>query len=186
MPASGAKAISGRAGPAATRRGPALRILGIDPGLASMGWGVVEAREGRLHHLGHGCLVTSKDEALGDRLFTISSGIEELIANWKPGLAGMESLFFWKNVSSALPVAEARGVIRLAFVRAGIDLADFSPTAIKQAVVGSSRADKEQVQAMVKLLLGLPDLPKPDHAADALAAAICRWHHEGPLADPRR
>ena len=93
----------------------------------------------------------------------------------------MESLYFWKNVSSAMPVAEAKGVIRLAFARASVPLVEFSPTAIKQAVSGSARADKAQVQEMVKLILGLAHLPKPDHAADALAAAICRANHEGPL-----
>jgi len=90
----------------------------------------------------------------------------------------MESIFFWRNVTSALPVAEVRGAIRFVLARMGLYVADFSPTAIKQAVVGSSRAEKEQVQAMVKLLLGLKEEPRPDHAADALAAAICRWHHE--------
>jgi len=176
-----------KAGAAASPRGgraPAFRILGIDPGLASLGWGLVEAREGRLHHLAHGLIETDKAEELGDRLLAISLGIEELLAEWKPEAAGMESLFFGKNVTSALPVAEARGVIRLAFRRAEVPLFDYSPTAIKQAVVGSSRADKEQVQAMVKLLLGLAETPKPDHAADALAAAICRWHHAGPLSAP--
>jgi crossover junction endodeoxyribonuclease RuvC len=93
----------------------------------------------------------------------------------------MEGLFFWRNVTSAMPVAEAKGVIRLAFVQASVPLEEYSPTAIKQSVVGTARAEKEQVQEMVRLLLGLPSIPKPDHAADALAAAICRYHHCGPL-----
>jgi crossover junction endodeoxyribonuclease RuvC len=93
----------------------------------------------------------------------------------------MESLYFWKNVSSAIPVAEAKGVIRLAFARASVTIAEYSPTAIKQAVSGSARSDKEEVQAMVKLILGMEDRPKPDHAADALAAAVCRANHVGPL-----
>jgi crossover junction endodeoxyribonuclease RuvC len=184
-PASkGASKAGSRASPAGVGA-PAFRILGIDPGLASLGWGIVEVRGGRLHHLGHGIVTTDKEERLGDRLETIAVAIEGLIDEWQPRSAGIESLFFWKNVSSALPVAEARGVIRLVFVRAGVELVDFSPTAIKQAVVGSSRADKVQVQSMVKLLLGLAETPKPDHAADALAAAICRWHHEGPLTQTR-
>jgi crossover junction endodeoxyribonuclease RuvC len=94
----------------------------------------------------------------------------------------MESLYFWKNVSSALPVAEAKGVIRLAFARAGVELVEYSPTAIKQAVSGSARAEKEQVQEMVRIILGIAEIPKPDHAADALAAAICRANNSGPLA----
>lgn len=166
-----------KAGP----EGPAFRILGIDPGLAALGWGLVEARGGRLHHLGHGCLATKAGLPIEERLATIYDFIAALIGEWEPAAAALEGLFFWKNVTSAFPVAEAKGVIRLACHRAGLPLAEYSPTLIKQAVVGTSRAEKEQVQAMVKLLLGLAESPKPDHAADALAAAICRWHHEGPL-----
>jgi crossover junction endodeoxyribonuclease RuvC len=162
-------------------RAPALRIIGIDPGLASVGYGVVESSSGRLRHLCHGCFTTPKEADTGARLLSIFSSVSDLIEEWGPGAAGMESLYFWKNVSSAMPVAEAKGVIRLAFARASVSLAEFSPTAIKQAVSGSARADKGQVQEMVKLILGLEDRPKPDHAADALAAAICRANHEGPL-----
>ncbi len=153
--------------------------MGIDPGLASLGWGVLEARDGRIRHLGHGIIKTDKDEEMSDRLLSIALAIELLITEWKPSTVGMENLFFWKNVSSAFPVAEARGAIRLTFARSGIEVVDFSPTVIKQSVVGTSRADKSQVQEMVRLLLGLPDIPRPDHAADALAAAICRYHHAG-------
>jgi crossover junction endodeoxyribonuclease RuvC len=118
---------------------------------------------------------------MGKRLLTIFAAISDLIEEWKPAAASMESLYFWKNVSSALPVAEAKGVIRLAFARASVPLTEFSPTAIKQAVSGSARAEKEQVQEMVRLILGLDGVPKPDHAADALAAAICLANHQGPL-----
>jgi crossover junction endodeoxyribonuclease RuvC len=141
----------------------------------------VESRSGRLGYLCHGCIVTPKEADLGARLLSIFASISDLIEEWEPGAAGMESLYFWKNVSSALPVSEAKGVIRLAFARASVPLAEFSPTAIKQAVSGSARADKAQVQEMVRLILGLGEIPKPDHAADALAAAICRANHEGPL-----
>ncbi len=151
--------------------------MGIDPGLASLGWGIVEVSGGRLRHLAHGVVETGKDEAMDERLLGLAAAIDEIIEEWKPRTAGMENLFFWKNVSSAFPVAEARGAIRLTLARAGVEVVDFSPTVIKQAVVGSSRAEKSQVQEMVKLLLGLPEIPKPDHAADALAAAICRYHH---------
>ncbi len=162
--------------------GPALRILGIDPGLASVGYGVIESSGGRLRHLDHGCILTRKEEDTGRRLLTIFAAVSDLIEEWAPAVAAMESLYFWKNVSSALPVAEAKGVIRLAFARASVDLVEYSPTAIKQAVSGSARAEKDQVQQMVRLILGLGEIPKPDHAADALAAAICRSNHEGPLA----
>jgi crossover junction endodeoxyribonuclease RuvC len=119
---------------------------------------------------------------MGRRLLAIFSKIADLIEEWEPSAAGMESLYFWKNVSSAIPVSEAKGVVRLAFARAGVSLTEYSPTAIKQAVSGSARAEKGQVQEMVKLILGLDSIPKPDHAADALAAAICRANHQGPLA----
>jgi crossover junction endodeoxyribonuclease RuvC len=119
---------------------------------------------------------------MAGRLLTIFASIADLIEEWEPGAAAMESLFFWKNVSSALPVTEAKGVIRLAFARASVELVEYSPTAIKQAVSGSARSEKAQVQEMVRLMLGLKDIPKPDHASDALAAAICRANHAGPLA----
>lgn len=182
IPAEAASKAGAKTGPA--RRAPAApasRIIGIDPGLASLGWGVVEYSSGRLRHLGHGCVTTSKDEAIGDRLLKIFSEIGELVAVWKPQAAAMESLYFWKNVTSALPVAEAKGIIHLVFAQAGIGLVEYSPTAIKQAVSGSARAEKDQVQEMVRLILGLKAIPKPDHAADALAAAICRANHAGPL-----
>jgi crossover junction endodeoxyribonuclease RuvC len=155
--------------------------MGIDPGLASVGYGILESGSGRLRYLYHGCIETSKNEDTGARLLTIFATISNLIEEWQPGAAGMESLYFWKNVSSAILVAEAKGVIRLAFARAAVPLVEFSPTAIKQAVSGSARAEKEQVQEMVKIILGLADIPKPNHAADALAAAICRANHDGPL-----
>lgn len=115
------------------------------------------------------------------RLLAIHGAVASLVAEWLPLLCGMESLFFYRNVTSAFPVAEAKGVIRLAVAQGGIALEEYSPTAIKQSVTGSARADKDQVQEMVRLLLGMAEIPRPDHAADALAAAICRWHHESPL-----
>lgn len=174
---AGAKTGSCKKGPAA----PASRIIGIDPGLASLGWGVIEYSGGRLRHLDHGCVTTHKDLPMGDRLLAIYTAISALVAAWEPKAAAMESLYFWKNVSSALPVAEAKGIIHLVFAQAGVELLEYSPTAIKQAVSGSARAEKDQVQEMVRLILGLNTIPKPDHAADALAAAICRANHSGPL-----
>ncbi len=118
---------------------------------------------------------------MGERLLSIFSSISDLIEEWRPDAAGMESLYFARNVSSALPVAEAKGVIRLSFARAGVPLAEYPPNALKLAVTGTARAEKAQVQEMLRLVLGLGSIPTPDHAADALAAAVCRWHHEGPL-----
>lgn len=158
-----------------------FRIIGIDPGLASVGFGVLETRGPALRHLCHGCIVTRKEDETGRRLLSIFAAVSDLIEEWAPGAAAMESLYFWKNVSSALPVSEAKGVIRLAFARASLPLAEYSPTAIKQAVSGSARSEKAQVQEMVRILLRLEEPPRPDHAADALAAAICRANHDGPL-----
>jgi crossover junction endodeoxyribonuclease RuvC len=175
---AGAKASRDKRGSGA----PAPLIIGIDPGLASVGWGVIEVGPGgRLAHIDHGCISTDKAEAIGDRLLVIFSRIVELIGAHNPVSASMESLYFWKNVTSALPVAEAKGVIHLAFSQAGVELVEYSPTAIKQAVSGSTRAEKAQVQDMVRIILGLASIPKPDHAADALAAAICHANQSGPL-----
>jgi crossover junction endodeoxyribonuclease RuvC len=153
----------------------------VDPGLASVGWGVIESAGGRLVHLGHGCINTAAGDEMSARLLSIYDELSALIEEWKPNWASMESLFFWRNVTSAIPVSEAKGVIRLAFVKSGVPLVEYSPTAIKQAVVGTSRAEKEQVQEMVRILLGLSAIPRPNHAADALAAAICRSNQSGPL-----
>jgi crossover junction endodeoxyribonuclease RuvC len=146
-----------------------------------VGYGVLESSGGSLRYLAHGCIVTSKDADMASRLLAIFGAVSNLIEEWAPAAAAMESLYFWKNVSSALPVAEAKGVIRLAFARAAVSMVEYSPTAIKQAVSGSARSEKGQVQEMVRLMLALREIPKPDHAADALAAAICRANHQGPL-----
>lgn len=155
-------------------------VLGIDPGLASVGYGLVAESGGQLRHIAHGCIVTQAGSPSGERLKIIYNEISSLITLYKPDLGGIEDLYFFRNVSSALPVAEARGVIKLAFAVAGIPLAEFTPNEIKKAVTGTARADKVQVQEMVRILLGLDVIPSPDHAADALAAGICRMHFEGP------
>lgn len=160
---------------AATRR-----VLGIDPGLASVGYGIIESKGGVLRHLAHGCITTSPGSPSGLRLLAIHRSILEILREYRPDAAGIEDLYFFRNVTSALPVAEARGVIKLAFEISGVPLAEFTPNAIKKSVTGTARADKSQVQEMVRILLGLETLPSPDHAADALAAAICRLNHEGP------
>ena len=161
--------------------GPEPRIvIGIDPGLASLGYGVVSESNGQLHHLAHGCISTSPRTPSGERLLQIYEALKALIETYGPSCGGVEDLYFFRNVSSALPVAEARGVIKLAFTQGGVPFVEFTPNAIKKSVTGSARADKAQVQEMVRLLLGLNAVPKPDHAADALAAAICRIHSSGP------
>jgi crossover junction endodeoxyribonuclease RuvC len=149
------------------------RIIGIDPGLASTGWGILDDINGKIKYIDHGTIVTKADTQRADRLFFILQCIRKLIIKYKPKEAAIETLYFGKNVSSAIPVAEARGVISAAIAEKGIYLHEFTPNAIKQGVSGVSSADKKQVQEMVRLILGLEKIPKPDHAADALAAAIC-------------
>jgi len=149
------------------------RIIGIDPGLANTGWGVLDDVDGTIRYIDHGVIVTKADTPRADRLFFILQCIRNLIKKYKPHEAAIETLYFGRNVSSAIPVAEARGVISAAIAEKGIFLHEFTPNAIKQGVVGGSAADKRQVQRMVCLILGLDKIPTPDHAADALGAAIC-------------
>jgi crossover junction endodeoxyribonuclease RuvC len=151
-------------------------VIGIDPGLASVGYGVVIEENGRLVHVVHGCITTDSSSPSELRLGMIYSEISKLLEEFTPTSGAIEALYFFRNVSSALPVAEARGVIKLAFHSFSVPLSEYSPNAIKKAVCGTARADKRQVQEMVRLLIGLETIPKPDHAADALAAAICGIH----------
>jgi len=150
------------------------RVIGIDPGLASTGWGIVEAVDGRYQYIAHGVITTASGLSHQQRLLIIHTELEAILELWKPGEAGMETLYFAKNVSSAMAVAEARGVATLTLARRAIPLGEYRPQGIKQAVVGFARAEKHQVQDAVRLLLGLREIPKPDHSADALAAALTR------------
>ena len=163
------------------------RIIGVDPGLASTGWGIVEYSQGRLSYINHGCIVTRPETNRGERLLIIYKAFLKILKSYKPSEAAMENLYFGKNISSAMSVAEARGVLLLALSAQGFPIRELTPNAIKQAVVGVSKVDKKQVQEMVRIILGLGEIPKPDHAADALAAAICAAHagslaHSGSLA----
>ncbi len=158
------------------KTGPVRRIIGIDPGLASTGWGVIDTASNKIRHISHGCIETKAGCPRAERLFLIYTEIKKVIHLYTPQEAAIETLYFAKNVTSAIPVAEARGVLSVAMAEAGILVREFTPLAIKQAVVGGGRADKSQVQEMIRLILGLPDIPKPDHAADALGAAVCACH----------
>jgi len=150
-----------------------MRIIGVDPGLASTGWGVIESSRGALKYIAHGCIETHADKSRGERLSFIYKSFLKVIKTHEPEQAAIENLYFGKNVSSAMAVAEARGVLFMALAGKGLPVLELTPNAIKQAVAGVSRADKKQIQEMVKLILGLKEIPKPDHAADALGAAIC-------------
>jgi crossover junction endodeoxyribonuclease RuvC len=160
------------------------KILGIDPGLASTGWGVIEAEGNRLRHLEHGTIETGKEMAHAKRLRAIYDAVRAAISLHKPNEAAIETLYFARNVSSALTVSEARGVVLLALEQAGLPVYEARPDDIKKAVVGHGRAEKAQVQEMVKLLLALDAIPKPDHAADALGAAICAANSSGNISSP--
>lgn len=158
------------------------RVLGIDPGLASTGWGVILVDGTRYHHIDHGVIRTSPQQGVGERLMKINREIRAVIRRHTPEQSGVESLYFARNATSAIPVAQARGVVLLALAESGVPATEYPPQAIKQTIVGQGRAEKQQVGELVKILLGLSDIPKPDHASDALAAAICHIAHTGPTA----
>ncbi|MBE6602318.1 MAG: crossover junction endodeoxyribonuclease RuvC [Ruminococcaceae bacterium] len=151
-------------------------ILGIDPGLAIVGWGVIEYRNARFRTLAYGSLQTPAGMRTEERLAKIFDGLNELIEAYHPDAVAVEELFFNTNITTGIRVAEARGVILLAAERRGIPIFEYTPLQVKQAVVGYGRAEKKQVITMVTMLLGLQKPPKPDDTADALAIAICHAH----------
>jgi len=153
-----------------------MRVLGIDPGTAITGYGVVGEVQGELQPLAFGVIKTPADQPLPRRLQLIYRAISDLAEEWKPTAAAVEELFFSRNVRTAMSVGHARGVTLLALANAGLDVAEYTPLAIKQAVTGYGNADKAQMQEMVRLLLRLDRVPRPDDAADALAVAICHLH----------
>jgi crossover junction endodeoxyribonuclease RuvC len=146
-------------------------VLGIDPGTASLGYGIVERIAGRLREVDHGCLTTSPDTSLPERLLEIHALVDDLISLHQPDLLGVERLFFSRNVQTAFAVGQARGVVLLAAAQHGTPVREATPNEVKSAITGYGAADKEQVQRMVQLVLGMSELPRPDDAADALAIA---------------
>ncbi|MCL5271674.1 MAG: crossover junction endodeoxyribonuclease RuvC [bacterium] len=187
------------------RPGGVLRVLGIDPGLADVGWGLIDWRERdrRASLVDYGVIRTPAGAPLPRRLDLIYTGLTQLIERTRPAVAAVEELFFAKNVKTAMVVAHGRAACLLATAREGLELAEYTPLQIKQALTGHGRAAKLQVQLMVRAVLGLAEVPRPDHAADALAAALCHAHSLGmnekvararaatgadgnPLEDPRK
>jgi crossover junction endodeoxyribonuclease RuvC len=151
-----------------------MRILGIDPGTATTGYGVIEEDDkGNLVSIAYGTILTPANSRVEKRLLTIFNELNKIILLYSPNEAAVEKLFFYKNVTTAMAVGQARGVIVLALALAGLPVGEYTPLEVKQAVSGYGKADKQQVQQMVKALLVLEDIPKPDDAADALAVAIC-------------
>lgn len=155
-----------------------MRILGIDPGYARLGWGIVEEhRPDRPEAVGYGCIETPKTWAPAKRLWTIAERIRAILTEYHPEGVMMERLFFGRNVTTAVQVGEARGVILSCCGEAALEVQELTPAAIKQAITGSGRAEKGQVQLMVTRLLRLSEVPQPDDTADALAIAWAGWTH---------
>jgi len=148
-------------------------IVGIDPGLANTGWGVIETQGSRLRCLAYGCVTTDSGCSLSGRLASIYDELSAVVKRYSPSESAVESVYFGANTKSAFATGQARGVAILALAKSGVAVGEYSPTQIKHAVVGEGAADKCQVAYMVKEILELDTAPSPDHAADALAVAIC-------------
>lgn len=156
-----------------------MLILGIDPGLAITGYGLIRAdRHSDYQCIAHGVITTQGQQADASRLKILYDSLTDLILQYQPNSSAVEKLYFQKNVKTALSVGQARGVALLTLAQAGIPTFEYNPNVIKQTVCGYGDASKSQVQRMVQTLLSLKDLPKPDDAADALAVAICHLHHQ--------
>ena len=147
-------------------------VLGIDPGYALMGWGVVEAEGSRMKLINYGCIETKAGVPMQNRLRTLQLGVRDLLTMYRPDDVAFEELFFARNVTTALMVGAARGAAIIAAAEYTQNLYEYTPMQIKQAITGYGKADKKQIQQMVKLLLKLDEIPKPDDAADAIACAI--------------
>ncbi len=150
-----------------------MRILGIDPGIAITGYGIIDKTGNNFRSVAYGKVTTGTEMDTCKRLMHIYENLLKVIEGYKPQCAAVEELFFNKNAKTAIIVGQARGVALLAAANTGLDLYEYTPLQVKQAVVGYGRAQKRQVQELVKLLLGLEDIPRPDDVADALAVALC-------------
>jgi crossover junction endodeoxyribonuclease RuvC len=151
-------------------------VLGIDPGTARLGYGIVERQGSQLTMLEYGCVETTNDRPLEQRLLLIHEALTDLIETHRPEAMGVERLFFNKNVQTAMAVGQARGVVLLVGAQHGLPVFEYGPHEVKLAVTGYGRAPKDQVQRMVQLVLSMSQMPKPDDAADALAVAVCTAH----------
>ena len=153
-----------------------MRVLGLDPGLATTGWGLVEEESDQVTLVDFGIITTVAGHPLARRLQDLYRELTSLIALQKPDVAAVEELFFSRNARTAFTVGQARGVALLALADGGLAVHEYTPLQVKQAVVGYGQATKNQVQQMVRMLLGLSEIPRPDDAADAIAVAICYVH----------
>ena len=153
--------------------GMGMRILGIDPGLATLGYAIIDKQGNTFRALAYGCFRTEAGLPVEQRLLSLYRDTDRLIKEWQPRVMAVEQLFFNRNVTNAFLVGQARGVCLLAAAQNGCPVAEYTPLQVKQAVVGNGRAAKQQVGAMVRVLLNLAEIPRPDDAADALAVALC-------------
>jgi crossover junction endodeoxyribonuclease RuvC len=151
-------------------------IFGIDPGIAIVGYGIIEYQGNKFNVIDYGAILTGPEHPFPKRLKMVYDELNELLLKYKPDAIAIEELFFNKNAKTAIKVGQARGVQILAAMNNGIDIYEYTPLQVKQGVVGYGRAEKKQIQEMVKLLLNLKKVPKPDDVADALAVAICHAH----------
>jgi crossover junction endodeoxyribonuclease RuvC len=156
-----------------------LRVLGIDPGSETLGWGVVEGSGLKYALVDYGTVKSSPREKFSKRLLKIYEGVSEVIEKFKPDELSVEEAFYAVNVNVALKLGQVRGVVLLLGEKSGLQIGEYSPRLIKQTVVGHGNAEKHQVQEMVRLLLRMKTVPEPHDAADALAIAICHFHHAG-------
>lgn len=154
-----------------------MRILGIDPGTATVGYGIIEINNDKIIVINYGFIQTSSKSPMSERLGVIFNDIQTLIDTFKPDLMSIEELFFFKNAKTVISVSQARGVILLAAVQANIEIFEYTPLQVKVTLTGYGRADKNEVQNCVKDILELDEIPKPDDAADALAIALCHYQH---------
>jgi len=152
-----------------------MRIIGIDPGTGILGFGVIEASDGKMRLIDAGVVTTPPHTPLDVRLEDIFDSISQIISETNPDIMSIEKLFFSQNVTTAMSVSHARGVAMLAGKKAGLSITEYTPLQIKQTVAGYGRADKKQIQEMVRIQLGLKKVPKPDDCADALATAITHY-----------
>lgn len=151
-------------------------IMGIDPGFAITGYGIVKYEGNKFLAIDYGAITTASTMKLSERLLVLSDKLEELIKKYQPDAIAVEELFFNKNIKTALTVGHGRGVAILSAAKSGVEVFEYTPLQVKQSVVGYGRAEKAQMQQMIKVILNLPSIPKPDDVADALGVAVCHGH----------
>ena len=157
---------------------PNMRILGLDPGTATTGFGIIDGHDGQIQMVTYGAIKTSSKLPMTDRLMQIYKELGEIIEEYRPDAGAVEELFFGRNVTTAITVGQARGVLLLGLAHAGLTIAEYKPVVIKQTITGYGQADKAQMQLMVRHLLDLEETPRPDDAADGLAIAITHYQYQ--------